>query len=114
MGYLSKKHSKPTECPTDDNDEQTTGDNLLSHRPSEGVIGLLVGDIHSYTHTEDKEWEDKVSRCATIPRRMAERCIDMCPSTRVIDKDHARDGDTTQNVQREETFFSWCRSENFL
>ena len=99
IGDLSKKHSKPTECPTNDNDEHTTGENLLRHRPSEGMVGLLVGDIHRDTHTEDKEWEDKVGRCATVPCRMAERRIDMRPSTRVIDKDHARDSDTTQYIQ---------------
>ena len=29
------------------------------------------------THAENEEWENEVSRCATVPRRMAERCIDM-------------------------------------
>ena len=62
-------------------------------------VGLLVGDIHSNTHTEDEEWEDKVGRCATIPCRMAERRIDMRPGARVVNEDHARDGDTTQNVK---------------
>ena len=77
FGDLSKKHSKPAQCPTYENNEQTTGDNLLSHRPSESVASLLVRDIHGYTHAEDEEWEDEVGRCATIPCRMAKRRIDM-------------------------------------
>ena len=55
---------------------------------------------------EQEEREDEIGRRPAVPRRVLERRVDGAPGSRVVDEQHSRDGETAENVEREEALAS--------
>lgn len=105
---LTHEHSIPTERPSDEDNQQTAGEEFGECLEVEFVVELPIRDVHGDSHTEYEKREDKVGRGTAVPCRMSQRGIDVRPRAWVVDKNHPCDGDTTQNVQREKTLLWLC------
>lgn len=105
---LTHKHAVPTERPADEDNQQTACEQFGEGLEVEFVVEFPVRDVHRDSHTEYEKREHEVGRGAAVPCRMSQRGIDVRPRARVVDKNHPCDGDTTQNVQREETLLGLC------
>ena len=55
---------------------------------------------------EEEEREDEVRRRPAVPRGVLERRIDRAPRARIVDEQHAGDGQPAENVEGQETFRS--------
>lgn len=105
---LTHEHTVPTERPADEDNQQTAREEFGEGLEVEFVVELPIRDVHRDSHTEYEKGKDEVGRGTAVPCRMSQRGIDMRPRARVVDKNHPCDGDTAQNVQREETLLWLC------
>lgn len=105
---LTHEHAVPTERPADEDNQQTAREEFGECLEVEFVVELPIRDVHRDSHTEYEKGKDEVGRGTAVPCRMSQRGIDVRPRAWVVDKNHPCDGDTTQNVQREETLLWLC------
>ena len=61
-------------------------------------------ESHRHSHTENEEWIYEVSRRASAPRSMSQRCEDLAPRAGVVHHAHKGYRYASEDVEREVSF----------
>ena len=101
LEQTSHQVAKPLNGPPDEKQDDGAAHNLPYKLLRHLIIELLQRERHRHAHTEDEEREHQVGRCQANPLGMFQRPIDMTPRARVVYQQHACDGDTAQDVERQ-------------
>ena len=105
---------EPADTHTNEEDEYGTFQNLHAGGTAEFEIILFQGDVCGNSHDEHEERKYKVGGGKTVPFRMTQGGIDMCPCTGVVNHNHACNGDTAKDVEGKDALVCfYCTTHDF-